>query len=59
MIIKRLTIIQLRNKLSHLKVNTISNDNLTDNHLGYKGLHLNHRGSSRLAWNYLTYIRQQ
>ena len=27
----RLTIIQLSNKLSHLKVNTISNDNLIDN----------------------------
>ena len=55
----RLTIIQLRNKLSQLKVNTISNDNLFDDHLGYKGLHLNRRGSSRLAWNYLTYIRKQ
>ena len=54
----RLTILQLRNKLQQLDVSVISSDNLIDEHLGYKGLHLNNRGSSRLAWNYLAYIRK-
>ena len=54
----RLTILQLRNKLHQLDVSVISNDNLIEEHLRYKGLHLNNRGSSRLAWNYLAYIRK-
>ena len=55
----RLTILQLRNKLEQLDINVISNENVTGEHLGYKGLHLNNRGSSRFAWNYLAYIRKQ
>ena len=61
----RLTILQLRNNLQQLRnnlqqldVSVISNDNLIDEHLRYKGLHLNNRGSSRLAWNYLAHIRK-
>ena len=49
---------QLRNKLHQLDVSVISNVNLIEEHLGYKSLHLNNRGSSRLAWNYLAYTRK-
>ena len=54
----RLTILRLRSNLQQLDINLISNENVLEEHLAYKGLHLNNRGSSRLAWNYLSYIRK-
>ena len=54
----RLTILHLRKKLNDLKLNTIINDNIGENHLGRKGLHLNNRGSARIAMNYLAHIRR-
>ena len=54
----RLTILHLRKKLNDLKLSTIINDNIGENHLGRKGLHLNNRGSARLAMNYLAHIRR-
>lgn len=54
----RLTILNLRKKLSNLKINFISNENINDNHLGHKGLHLNKWGSAILAMNYLSHIRK-
>ena len=55
----RLTILHLRKKLNDLKSsNTIINDNIVENHLGHKGLHLNNRGSAKLAMNYLAHIRR-
>ena len=56
--IARLTSLRLRNNLQQLDINLISNENVLEEHLAYKGLHLNNRGSSRLAWNYLSYIRK-
>ena len=54
----KLTILNIRKKLSDLKVNIIANDNINEDHLGRKGLHLNNRGSARLAMNYLAHIRK-
>ena len=54
----RLTILNLRKKLNDLKLSTIINDNIVENHLGRKRLHLNNRGSARLAMNYLAHIRR-
>ena len=54
----RLTILRLRQKLLNLNIDVINNENINDEHLGQKGLHLNNRGSGRLAMNYLAYIRK-
>ena len=54
----RLTILRLRQKLSNLNIDVIINENISDEHLGQKGLHLNGRGSGRLAMNYLSHIRK-
>ena len=54
----RITLLHLRKKLLNLKISLITNDNINDEHLGRKGLHLNSRGSARLAMNYLSHIRQ-
>ena len=51
----RLTILRLRQKLLNLNIDVINNENINDEHLGQKGLHLNNRGSDRLAMNYLLY----
>ena len=48
----------LRNNLSSMNIPVISNANITDMHIGKKGLHLNERGSGRLAMNYLSYMRK-
>ena len=54
----RLTILRLRSNLQQLDINLISNENVLEEHLAYKGLHLNNRRSNRLAWDYLSYIRK-
>ena len=53
----RLTILHLRNKWYDLKINVLINDNITQMHLGRKGVRLNNRGSTRLAMNCLSHIR--
>ena len=48
-------------KLSNLNIDVIINENISDEHLGGgggEGLHLNGRGSGRLAMNYLSHIRK-
>ena len=52
------TLRNLRNNLVDLNVPVISNSNITEMHIGKKGLHLNERGSGRLAVNYLSYMRK-
>ena len=52
------TLRNLRNNLLDLNIPVISNSNITDMHIGKKGLHLNERGSGRLAANYLSYMRK-
>ena len=51
-----LTVLHLRKKLSNLETPHILNDNIKDGHIGKRGLHLNARGSGRLAVNF--YMRQ-
>ena len=52
------TLRNLRNNLLSLEIPVISNANITDIHIWKKGLHLNERGSGRLAMNYLSYMRK-
>ena len=52
------TLRNLRNYLLDLNIPVISNDNITDIHIGKRGLHLNERGSGKLAANYLSYMRR-
>ena len=54
----RLTILRLREKLQNLNIDLITNENIHVGHLGHKGLHLNNRGSGRLAMNFLSHIRK-
>ena len=53
----RITFHQLRKNISDLNIKFILNDNINVIHLGQKGLHLNGKGSGRLAMNYLSHIR--
>ena len=52
-------VFNLRKKLINLKFPLILNSNITENHLGEKGLHLNRQGAGRLAMNIMNYIRKQ
>ena len=54
----RFTLLRLREKLIALGIDIITNDNINNDHLGHEGLHLNARGSARLAMNYLAHIRK-
>ena len=45
-------------KLKSLTGDIISNDNVDRNCLGKKGLHLNPKGSGRLAMNYIALMRR-
>ena len=47
----------LRNRLKRDRQNIISNDNITHEHLGRKGLHLNQKGVGKLAMNLKAYVR--
>ena len=51
------TLINLRKTLDLLQINSITNENITEEHLGKGGLHLNAKGSGRLAMNYISFIR--
>ena len=51
------TLIKLRENLSILNINVIENDNIKEEHLGKGGLHLNAKGSGRLAMNYISYMQ--
>ena len=50
-------LIKLRENLVSLNINAIENNNITKEHLGKFGLHLNAKGSGRLAMNYISCIR--
>ena len=54
----RLTIKLLVDKIKQLKVKYILHDNIDDICLGRKGLHLNPRGTGRLAVNLISLIRK-
>ena len=56
----QLTIANLRKKLSMLnREDVILNDNINSDHAGRKGLHLNERGSGRLAVNFMSHMRRK
>ena len=51
-------VFDLRKKLINQKIPIILNENITDEHLGYRGLHLNDHGLGKLAMNYIRYMRK-
>ena len=55
----QLTLKNIRNKVVNSEIPVISNDNITDRHIGSRrGLHLNERGSGWLIVNFLPYMRR-
>ena len=48
-----LTIRNVNKHLSALQLECIENDNISSQHLGRKGLHLNPKGKGRLALNFM------
>ena len=52
------TVIKLCENLTNLNINIINNSNISKDHLGKAGLHLNAKGLSRLAMNFISYIRR-
>ena len=52
------TVNELTNMLISLNVPIVDNKNISRKHLGYKGLHLNSYGSSRLAMNLISVIKK-
>ena len=52
------TVFELRKKLINLNIPLILNENITEQHLSKRGLHLNNHGKGRLALNYKIYIRK-
>ena len=54
----KVTIRNLNVKLNQLKINMVDNSNIDFEQLGKHGLHLNNWGTSRLAMNYISLMRQ-
>ena len=52
------TVNELTNILINLSVPIVENKNISRKDLGYKGLHLNSYGSSRLAMNLISVIKK-
>ena len=52
------TVNELTNMLINLNVPIVSNKNISRKYLGYKGLHPNSCGSSRLAMNLISLIKK-
>ena len=52
------TVNELTNMLINLNVPIVNNKNISRKHLGYKGLHLNNYGSSRLGMNLISVIKK-
>ena len=53
-----ITIRNINKHLSALQSECINNDNISSQHLGRKGLHLNPKGKGRLALNFMKQIRK-
>ena len=45
-------------KINLLDVKIVDNSNITNDHLGIKGLHLNKRGTGRLAMKIISIVKQ-
>ena len=52
------TLQEVDSKLKGSNFDLVLNDNITDTHLGKKGLHLNDKGSGRLAVNFINHIKR-
>ena len=52
-----LTIKHINEKLRTSNINVMRNGNITTDHISKKGLHLNAKGTGRLALNIITHIR--
>ena len=52
-----LTLNRLNEHFSELNFDVVNNSNIKVKHIGQKGLHLNPKGKSRLALNFLHKIR--
>ena len=49
---------EVNSKMKHLDVPLIDNSNITREHVGRKGLHLNSRGTSSLALNFISMLKK-
>ena len=49
---------ELRAKLREIDIPCIENSNINSEHLGKRGLHLNGKGTGRLAMNFISFVRQ-
>ena len=54
----QLVVVNTNKKLNHLNCQIIDNSNITNEHIGKKGLHMNGRGTSRLAMNFINVLKQ-
>lgn len=52
------TLQEVDSKLKGSNFDLVVNDNITDTHLGKKGLHLNDKGSGSLAVNFINHIKR-
>ena len=52
------TLIKIRENIRSLNIDIINNDNISRDHLGKGGLHLNAKGLGRLAMNFISYTRR-
>ena len=52
------TLVKIRENLTSLNINIINNDNISRDHIGQGGIHLNAKGVGRLAMNFISYIRR-
>ena len=53
-----MTLYHLNLHIAELNIDTIDNKNIIDKHLGKKGLHVNSKGTGRLALNFINAIRK-
>ena len=53
----QLTVTKVNELLSKMNIPIIDNNNITRDHLGKKGLHLNPRGIGKLAVNFVKSLR--
>ena len=52
-----LKLIHVKKKLKNINVQTVDHENITQECLGRKGLHLNERGTKRYAMNFLLFLK--
>ena len=48
----------INSKMKHLDTPLIDNSNITRDHVGRRGLHLNYRGTTRLALNFISMLKK-